>query len=65
VSLLQRIVYTILKGLVKLLVNVYYPFISIVGKEKLKLRGPTIIIGNHPNTLMDALNGAIWVDKSI
>ena len=64
-SLLQRIVYTILKGLVKLLVNVYYPFISIVGKEKLKLRGPTIIIGNHPNTLMDALNGAIWVDKSI
>lgn len=64
-SLLQRIVYTLLKALVKLLVNVYYPFISIVGKEKLKLQGPTIIIGNHPNTLMDALNGAIWVDKPI
>ena len=64
-SLLQRIVYTILKALVKLLVNVYYPFTSIVGKEKLKLQGPTIIIGNHPNTLMDALNGAIWVNQPI
>lgn len=64
-SLLQRLVYTLLKALVKLLVNVYYPIIRITGKEKLKLQGPTIIIGNHPNTLMDALNGAIWVDKPI
>ncbi|AEE49889.1 1-acyl-sn-glycerol-3-phosphate acyltransferase [Haliscomenobacter hydrossis] len=64
-SLLQRIVYTILKALIKIVVHVYYPHIYLEGKDKLKLKGPTIVLGNHPNTLMDALNGALWVDQPV
>lgn len=64
-SLLQRIVYALLKTLVKLVAHVYYPRIVFSGKRKLKISGPTIITGNHPNTLMDALNGAIWVNQPV
>jgi 1-acyl-sn-glycerol-3-phosphate acyltransferase len=65
VSLLQRIVYALLKAIVHLTVHAYYPHIVFVNKERLKLKGPTIITGNHPNTLMDALNGALWVDRPV
>ena len=64
-SPLQRIVYALLKALVKVVVHVYYPRIAFSGKRKLKIKGPTIITGNHPNTLMDALNGAIWVNQPV
>ncbi|WP_421796299.1 1-acyl-sn-glycerol-3-phosphate acyltransferase [Haliscomenobacter sp.] len=64
-SLLQRIVYTVLKALIKLVVHAYYPRIAFSGKRKLKISGPTIITGNHPNTLMDALNGALWVNQPV
>lgn len=64
-SVLQRIVYAVLKVLVKIVVSVYYPRLAFTGKEKLKIKGPYILTGNHPNTLMDALNGAIWVNEPI
>lgn len=64
-SVLQRIVYTLLKALIKLVVSIYYPKIVFTGTEKLKIKGPTIVTGNHPNTLMDALNGALWVNRPV
>ncbi len=64
-SPLQRIVYALLKALVKVVVHVYYPRIAFSGKRKLKISGPTIVTGNHPNTLMDALNGAVWVNQPV
>lgn len=64
-SVLQRIVFTLLKALVKLVVHIYYPRIVFTGAKKLKIKGPTILTGNHPNTLMDALNGALWVNQPV
>lgn len=64
-SVLQRIVFTLLKALVKLVVHIYYPRIVFTGAKKLKIKGPTIVTGNHPNTLMDALNGALWVNQPV
>jgi len=65
VSVLQRIVFILLKALVKLVVHIYYPRIVFTGAKKLKIKGPTIVTGNHPNTLMDALNGALWVNQPV
>lgn len=64
-SVLQRIIYAVLKVLVTIVVYVYYPRIAFKGKKKLKIKGPSIITGNHPNTLMDALNGAVWVNEPV
>lgn len=64
-SLLQRIIYTILKLLVQLIVWVFYHPIVVHPQKNTKLRQPTIIAGNHPNTLMDALNGALWVNQPV
>ncbi len=64
-SLIQRIVYAILKLLVHLVVWVFYHPIVVYPQKNTKLRQPTIIASNHPNTLMDGLNGALWVDQPV
>lgn len=66
-SVLQRMIYTVLKALIKLVAYIYYSRIVFTGREKLKIKDPTptIITGNHPNTLMDALNGALWVNQPV
>ncbi|MCB9080810.1 MAG: 1-acyl-sn-glycerol-3-phosphate acyltransferase [Lewinellaceae bacterium] len=55
-SWIQRALFAILKALVKGCLRIYYPFVTIKGKEHLQLSAPTLIVSNHPNTLMDPLN---------
>jgi 1-acyl-sn-glycerol-3-phosphate acyltransferase len=47
--------YRFLKFLMKIGILSYYKEVKVVGKQFLSHDGPTILIANHPNTLMDAL----------
>lgn len=50
--------YQFCKYLSRLALWVYYPRTTVLNKERLKFDRPTILITNHPNTLIDALNSA-------
>ncbi len=58
-------IYLFLKGLVKACLAIYYPDTKVTGRQHLRLQGPTLIATNHPNTLLDALNGAARVDEQV
>lgn len=47
-------VYHFLKALIGLGIRLYYREIRVKNRERLAHNGPTIILANHPNTLMDA-----------
>lgn len=53
---LQFLVYYTLKALVIIQFNVYYSRTLTLGKKYLRLSKPTIVVSNHPSTLMDILN---------
>jgi 1-acyl-sn-glycerol-3-phosphate acyltransferase len=46
--------YRLLKAIVWLGIRIYYREIQVLNSKHLSQSGPTIIIANHPNTLMDA-----------
>lgn len=58
-------VYQFLKLVVRLLLALYYPFTRVTGRRHLRLKGPTFVAVNHPNTLIDALQGAARVDSQV
>lgn len=58
-------IYQFLKGLVKMVLALYYPNTRVTGREHLHLDGPTFIATNHPNTLLDAFNAAARVDEQV
>ena len=45
--------------------RLFYPHIRIQAAERLSLSGPTILVSNHPNTLMDALIIASLVNRQV
>ncbi len=47
--------YRIAQFIIGLALKIYYKRITLRGLENLNTKGPSIIIANHPNTLMDAL----------
>ncbi len=58
-------IYQFLKLLVRISLGLFYPQTRVTGREHLKLKGPTLLATNHPNTLIDALNGASRVDEQV
>lgn len=57
--------YGFLKPIVRFALRVFYRSINISGGEKLKRRGPVIIVSNHPNTLIDPFVVAIHSNQII
>ncbi len=56
--MIKRGLYNYLKFLVRFSFGIFYRPTVVLGKERLRLQGPTILATNHPNTLVDALNAA-------
>jgi len=56
--MIKRGLYNYLKFLVRFSFGIFYRPTVVLGKERLRLQGPTILVTNHPNTLVDALNAA-------
>jgi len=59
------IIYHFLKGLTKTTFRIFFSKTTIINKESLKVTNATIIVSNHPNTLLDPLNTAAYVDSII
>ena len=49
-------IYQFLKLLVEICLRIYYPNTTYIHPERLKFKRPTILVSNHPNTLLDPLN---------
>ncbi len=64
-SSLQSFIYFLLRRLAQFVVRVYFRRIYIYNRENFKLKGPTIIVSNHPNTLIDPVIIASYVKKPI
>lgn len=58
-------IYQFLKGLTKLSFWIYYPNSDLLGQQHLKYKGGSILVSNHPNTLIDPLNAASRVPKIV
>ncbi|MGI4869772.1 MAG: lysophospholipid acyltransferase family protein [Janthinobacterium lividum] len=51
--------YTVMKPLVRLGLRVFFRRLEVRHPERLRLPGPLLLCGNHPNTLMDPLVTAV------
>ena len=49
-------IYRFLKLVTRTAFSIYYPNTAILHKDRLRFNRPTILVTNHPNTLMDPLN---------
>jgi 1-acyl-sn-glycerol-3-phosphate acyltransferase len=59
------LIYQFLKLLTKISFRVYYPNATRMNLERLRYRGGSILVSNHPNTLLDPLNAACRVPKVV
>ena len=50
-----KLIYRFIQGLVWVSYALYFRRIVFINRERLKARGPMLVISNHPNTLMDPL----------
>ena len=58
-------VYELMRVLVRICTAVFFKRIAVAGLEELPEGGPTIIVANHPNTLMDPLLIAVQAKQRI
>lgn len=61
----MSLVYRFLKLLVQIVLRIFYPKTTVIGKENLRFQEAAIVISNHPNTLMDPLQVASRVHKQV
>jgi len=57
--------YTILKFISRIAVNVYYRKIAIENIENLPQKGAILVVANHPNTLMDPIVTALLFNEQL
>ncbi|MBX2877366.1 MAG: 1-acyl-sn-glycerol-3-phosphate acyltransferase [Saprospiraceae bacterium] len=61
----MSLVYRFLKFLVQVVLRIFYPKTTVIGKEHLRFKEAAIAISNHPNTLIDPLQVASRVHKQV
>jgi 1-acyl-sn-glycerol-3-phosphate acyltransferase len=64
-SRLQSFIYFILRSLAQFVLLTYFRKVYVKNKENFKLKGPTIVVSNHPNTLIDPVIIAAYLNKPI
>lgn len=57
--------FLVLRRLVRLVLRIFYPNVTVIGKERLDFKESAIVISNHPNTLMDPFQIASRVRKQV
>ncbi|MFN8578900.1 MAG: 1-acyl-sn-glycerol-3-phosphate acyltransferase [Candidatus Sericytochromatia bacterium] len=57
--------YTILRKIVSLTINIFFNSVYAKNLEHLPTRGPLIIAPNHPSTFLDPLVVSMWVKRPI
>lgn len=51
----MQVIYQLFKLIVKVALWAYFPDTKIKNRERLRFKGPAIVVSNHQNTLMDVL----------
>lgn len=59
------LIFHFLKLLTKTVFGIFFSKTTIINKELLKIENATILVSNHPNTLLDPLNTAARVDTVV
>ena len=59
------IIYQFLKTLTKTVFGIFFSKTTVINEKGLKFSNPTILVSNHPNTLLDPLNVAARVDSIV
>ena len=54
-------IYHFLKLVTRISFWVYYPRTTVINRQNFRFRRPTILVSNHPNTLLDPLHAAVRV----
>ena len=57
--------YNFSKGIVWISTRLFYRRVEVVNKEVMKEDGPVILVSNHPSTLLDPLNAAVNMPRTI
>lgn len=64
-SPLLRGLYKLLKVITHFVFRIYYPDTKVINKQYLDYPNPAIVVSNHPNTLVDALQSAARVGPQV
>jgi 1-acyl-sn-glycerol-3-phosphate acyltransferase len=59
------IAYRALRRLARIALGWYYADVVIEGRDRLPASGPTLIVANHPNALVDAMAVAVAVQRRV
>jgi len=65
ISFLKKLVYVPLQTAVLVIDRIFYSDIVVLNKQGLKLDKPTILVSNHPSTMMDPVNVASRVNRYV
>ena len=57
--------YQALKVLVRLVFKAFFAKITFINRQQLNIDRPTILVSNHPNTLLDPLNAAAYTNTVV
>lgn len=57
--------FLVLRLLVRFVLWIFYPRVTVIGEERLNFKEAAIVISNHPNTLMDPFQVASRVKKQV
>lgn len=59
------VIYQFLKIITRVSLGIFYPDVKVINQERLKFDFPAILVANHPNTLLDALQTAARAQKQV
>ena len=63
--MIRNLIYDFIKLLIKITLRIFYPDTVTFNKERFRFDRPTIVVSNHPNTLLDAVGVAAGVKKRV
>ena len=62
---MSKLVYRLFRFMSRWMIRVYYPGKEVEGREHADQPGPTLLCGNHPNTLIDPLIAGIHLRPQV
>jgi len=57
--------YALLRAIARVALSWYYGSVDVSGLERVPMRGPVLLAGNHPNALIDALVIGVFVPRHL
>lgn len=64
-KVILHFIYVFLRGILRIVIHVFYPGLRTINKEQLHFDGPAIVVSNHPNTLLDVLLVGVFVKQQV